>query len=71
VRDWVSGEFDIQLDFTPDSGRGRTAGGFATDASGLPSIYTALEQQLSPKLESGKGAVELVIIDRVEKTSEN
>jgi uncharacterized protein (TIGR03435 family) len=75
-RTGLSGEYDFQLDFTPDSGPCRTApdsqgGPGAADPSGLPSIYTAVQQQLGLKLESSKGPVEVLVIDRVEKPSEN
>jgi uncharacterized protein (TIGR03435 family) len=67
-RTGLSGEYDVQLNFTPDSGPCRVAtdgqGGLAaTDPSGLPSIYTALQQQLGLKLESA--------IDHVDRPSEN
>ena len=71
----LSGEYDFQLDFTPDSGPCRAAGdsqrGSAVDPSGAPSIYTAVQQQLGLKLESSRGPVELLVIDRVEKPTEN
>jgi len=41
-----------------------------TDQSG-PSIFTALEEQLGLKLESGKGPVDNFVIDSVDKPSQN
>jgi len=75
-RTGLSGEYDVQLNFTRDAGPCRVAtdsqgGSAATDPSGPPSIYTALQQQLGLKLESAKGTVEFLIIDRVERPSEN
>jgi uncharacterized protein (TIGR03435 family) len=70
----LSGEFDVQLNFTPDSSPCRMtadSGSVAADPSGLPSIHTALQEQLGLKLESAKGSVEFLIIDRVERPSEN
>lgn len=74
-RTGLSGEYDFQLDFTPDSGPCRAAGdsqgGSPAEPSGLPSIYTAVQQQLGLKLQSSRGPVELLVIDRVERPSEN
>jgi uncharacterized protein (TIGR03435 family) len=73
-RTGLSGEYDIQLNFTPDSGPcrvGADSQSVSTDPSGLPSIQTAVQEQLGLKLESAKGPVELLIVDRVERPSEN
>jgi len=56
----LTGLYDISLDFTDES---------APDAG--PSLLEALQQQLGLKLETGKGPVEVVVVDHVEKPSEN
>jgi uncharacterized protein (TIGR03435 family) len=43
----------------------------ASDPSGAPSLFAAIQQQLGLKLESGKGPVEIVVIDHVERPSGN
>jgi uncharacterized protein (TIGR03435 family) len=72
-RTGLSGAYDFDLSWTPDelqfSGRGGT-GLYVGDPNG-PSIYTALEEQLGLKLSSVKAPVEVLLVDRVEKPSEN
>jgi uncharacterized protein (TIGR03435 family) len=75
-RTGLPGKYDFQLGWTPDSGPCRVAadtqgGSAAADPSSLPSLYTALQQQLGLRLESSKGPVESLIVDRVERPSEN
>lgn len=69
---------DFQLEFAPDEaivgaiGRARGDAGPAPspNLSG-PSIFTAVQEQLGLQLEPGTGLVEKLIIDSVEKPSEN
>ena len=37
----------------------------------LPSLFTAMQEQLGLKLESQKGPVDTIVIDHIEKPSEN
>ncbi len=79
----LKGNYDFTLKWTPDESQGRMFGGPdggegpprgeaapATDASG-PTIFTALQEQLGLKLESQKGPVETLVIESVERPSEN
>jgi len=72
----VKGVFDIKLEWTPDESQPRGPKESveplpADDGAGGPTIFTALQEQLGLRLESRKGPVEIVVIDRVEKPSEN
>jgi uncharacterized protein (TIGR03435 family) len=73
----LAGEFNVKLEWTPEVAH---AGGLAgppspdaappTDNSG-PTIFTALQEQLGLRLESTKGPVQMIVIDKVERPSEN
>ena len=43
----------------------------ASDPTGSPDLFTAIQQQLGLKLESGKGPVEVIVIDHAERPSGN
>jgi uncharacterized protein (TIGR03435 family) len=70
----LTGKFDITANWTPDETQ---AAAPLPDApkppSGDvgPSIFTAFQEQLGLKLEAQKGPVEIFVIDRAEKPSEN
>ena len=70
----ISGTFHIRLTFAPDDSIALRVPGPPDDpappADG-PNIYTAIQEQLGLKLESSKGLVEVLVIDHVEKPSEN
>ena len=72
----LTAKYDFVLEWTPDVGAaGLAAGpeGEKSQAAGAPgpSIFTALQEQLGLRLESQKGPVPNIVIDRVEKPSEN
>jgi len=69
----LTGNYDFELKWTPDeSSAGMSGDGPArsSDAAGT-SIFTALQEQLGLKLESTKGPVEILVIERAQKASEN
>jgi bla regulator protein BlaR1 len=71
----LAGNFDWTLEFAPDpnmAGRGDLPQpppgvGPERPASDGPSIFSALQEQLGLKLDSTKGPVDVLVIDRAEK----
>jgi uncharacterized protein (TIGR03435 family) len=65
----LGGVFDFTLEWSPsaDLKLGSADTPAAADTQG-PSIFTALQEQLGLRLESGKGPVEVLVVDRIEKT---
>jgi uncharacterized protein (TIGR03435 family) len=66
-RTGLSGNYDFSLRWTPESLDGGTP---SPEASG-PSIFTALQEQLGLKLESATGPVQTLVVDHIERPSEN
>ncbi|PYS39451.1 MAG: hypothetical protein DMG14_13935, partial [Acidobacteria bacterium] len=78
------GYFDVRLQFAPETAQGNPLGpggpplpggppiapAGATDPQG-PSIFTAIQEQLGLKLDSTKGPVDVIVIDSVQKPTEN
>jgi uncharacterized protein (TIGR03435 family) len=65
----LTGQYDFTLRWTPVE---PDPGAAATDAGPQgPSLFSALEQQLGLKLTPTKAQIEVVVIDSVEKPSEN
>jgi uncharacterized protein (TIGR03435 family) len=68
-------KYDFVLKWTPDPGHFIGLGGAPpqpADASDAPpDLFAAIQQQLGLKLSSTKASTDVIIIDRVEKPSEN
>jgi bla regulator protein BlaR1 len=73
----LKGGYEVKLEWTPEQGEGpaiQREGGAdapATTADSGPTIFTALQEQLGLRLESTKGPVTIIVIDSVEKATEN
>jgi uncharacterized protein (TIGR03435 family) len=79
-RTGLTGSYDFTLQWKPDPGRNPMFKGAEGDQqpedtspsdASVPSIFTAIHEQLGLKLESQKGPVQTLVIDHVEKPSEN
>jgi uncharacterized protein (TIGR03435 family) len=70
----IKGGYDFALAYTMDLPPGVSesaiVNGAPLDTSG-PTIFEALRQQLGLRLEPRKGPVRIIVIDHVEKPSEN
>lgn len=73
-RTGLTGNYDLDLQWTPDQlpqGRGDAPPGLpAVDPNG-PSIFTAVQEQLGLKLDSARGPVDVLVIDRAEHPTED
>ncbi|MGH9140147.1 MAG: TIGR03435 family protein [Vicinamibacterales bacterium] len=78
-RTGLQGAYDVDLTWTPDQMPQRPPGapdqpvqfnGASIDPNG-PSLFTAVQEQLGLKLDSQRGPVDILVIDRAEKPVEN
>jgi uncharacterized protein (TIGR03435 family) len=76
----LSGEFAFALEWTPEPGEdgGPTTAGLRPGASDQPasvsdgpSIFTAIPKELGLRLKSGRGPVEVIVIDDVRTPTAN
>jgi uncharacterized protein (TIGR03435 family) len=64
------GTYDFDLEWTPDENQ--FGGNLPRSVeSTKPSLFTAMQEQLGLRLEATKGLVSALVIDRVERPSEN
>jgi uncharacterized protein (TIGR03435 family) len=70
----LTGNYDYNLEWTPGMPTAVPSSD-ATAAAALPddgvSLFTALQEQLGLKLESSRGDVEVLVIDHVERPTED
>ena len=62
-RTGLDGSFNLKLEWTPDSVKGEPNGG--------PALFTAIQEQLGLRLRAQKVPLQVIVIDRAERPSEN
>jgi uncharacterized protein (TIGR03435 family) len=69
----LQGSYNITMTWTPDPETERLLTGDRPPASDVPgnSVFTAIQEQLGLKLVAGKGPVDVIVIDSVEKATAN
>jgi uncharacterized protein (TIGR03435 family) len=65
----LDGWYSIELRFAPPAGRPN--GDVAADPNDAPEIFTALREQLGLKLEPARKQLQVVVIDHIERPTEN
>jgi uncharacterized protein (TIGR03435 family) len=71
----LTGNFEITLKWASDDNSAAMSAApgspdSSTEASG-PSIFAAVQEQLGLKLQSAKGPVDTLVVDHIEKPSDN
>jgi uncharacterized protein (TIGR03435 family) len=71
----LTGKYDVTLEFAPlKMSEGAAPNGQPASTStgtDVPFLFDAIQRQLGLKLESGKGPVEVIVIDHIERPSAN
>ena len=68
----LAGRYDFDLEWTPDETQfGGALGNPPITGDSKPGLFTAIQQQLGLRLEATKGPVAMLVIDQVQRPSEN
>jgi len=70
-RTGLTGGWDFELTFAPENRSGPPGADAAPVDPNAPSFFTAIQEQLGLKLEPTKGPVDVLVIDSVEKPTED
>lgn len=67
----LKGEFDLDVYFQPEGLGGAMVGPPPQWLSDAPALTTALQDELGLRLEPGRGPVDVLVVDRIERPTEN
>jgi len=64
----ITGNYDWVLEWSPDAG---VRDADSAPAGSGPTVFTALQEQLGLRLESGKAPIEMLVVDHLDRPSPN
>ena len=67
----LPGQFDYDVIFSPEGLGGVLVGPPPASVSDAPSLETALRDDLGLRLDPRRGPVDVVVVDRIERPTEN
>ena len=71
----LTGRYDFTLTWTPDETQFLSMGvrvpPRAADAAGPPGLFTAIQEQLGLKFESTRAPVDVIVVDHIDRPSQN
>jgi uncharacterized protein (TIGR03435 family) len=67
----LAGEFDLDVFFQPEGLGGSLAGPPPPSLSDAPSLTTALQDDLGLRLESRRGPLDVLVVERIERPTGN
>jgi uncharacterized protein (TIGR03435 family) len=67
----LEGKYDYKLEWTPDETQVRSDEAAPQVEGNVPSLASAIQEQMGLRLQSQRAPVEIVVIDRAEKASVN
>lgn len=70
-RTGLTADYDFKLEWAPDPTSSDSRDSVSSVSDPGPTLFTAIQEQLGLRLEAQKGPVEILVIDHVERPSEN
>ena len=70
-RTGLTGRYDFLVEYTPDRRAGAAPPGGPPADPDRPSIYAALQEQLGLKLDAQRGAVDVLVVDAIQRPTED
>jgi uncharacterized protein (TIGR03435 family) len=70
-RTGLTGRYDFDLEWTPDETQFKGDLPPSSTDSGRPGLFRAMQDQLGLRIEATRGPIETLVIDRVERPTEN